>query len=116
MKTIIRVVLCVCLMASLSAGAQAKKAHTATGTIKPANSAAKKGGSFANSKVMTEEEFLKNFPEVKGITWAPGSVVTLEKADGSKEQYTIDRFDDEKKFVAAYGRILRQSQPATRNN
>ena len=116
MKTISRAILGICLIASVSAGAQTKKAHSTVKSTKPATIAPKTIVPASNSKVMGEEEFLKRFPEVKHITWAPGAVATLEKADGTKEQYSLDNYQEEKRFIAAYGKILRRAMSANNNN
>ena len=116
MKTIFGAILGISLIASVSAGAQTKKAHSSIKAIKPVIIAPKTTAPATNKKVMNEEEFLVRFPEVKTITWAPGAVATLEKADGSKEQYSLDNYMEEKRFIAVYGKILRRAMPAHSNN
>ena len=116
MKTIFGAIWGICLIANVSAGAQTKKAHSSIKTTKPGSIATKTIVSAPNNKVMNEVEFLKAFPEVKQITWAPGAVATLEKADGSKEQYSLDNYMEEKRFIAVYGKILRRAMPAHSNN
>lgn len=78
---------------------------------KKVNHAAHKPTVQVEQKVISEDAFLKKHTNVQSITWQPGYIVTLTKTDGSKETYRLDNRADEKKFVAAYGQILRQKTP-----
>ncbi len=93
------------IISSMHINAQTKKAqsHLTPKTNTTSNTVEK--------KVISEDEFLKKHTEVKNISWEAGYVATLEKTDGSKEVYHLDNRTDEKKFVANYGKILRQSHP-----
>ena len=93
-----------CIVSSMQLKAQSKRvqSHTSQKLSSTNNNVEK--------KVISESDFLKKYTSVKNISWEPGYVAILEKTDGSKELYHLDNRTDEKKFVAKYGQILRQSQ------
>lgn len=95
MKLIHKLTLGVCLLATVTVQAQKKHVtHKPNVTKVPVVKLAD-----------PDAEFKKLHPEVKSVTWERGMIVTLEKFDGSKERFSLDRFDDEQRAKKLYGKM-----------
>ena len=106
MKLFTKAALAICLVASLSVNAQSKKVKPAA-PAKPALPAHSPTSAEAARPSIEQRvaEFRKRNPDVKGFTWEKGMVLVIEKQDGSKEKYEMDKFNDEQAARGKYGRV-----------
>ena len=106
MKLFTKAALAICLVASLSVNAQTKKVKPAI-PAKPAAPAlppvpAEPARPTLQQRVV---DFKKRNPDVKDFSWEKGMILTIEKQDGTKERYEMDRFNDEQVARGKYGMI-----------
>lgn len=97
-----------CLLIGVSVNAQQKAqakrsahtTHTATKKVAPA--------SLPQQSAPVEDlnaDFLKSNSTVKSVKWEKGSILILEKTDGTTERYNVDKYQDEQEVRRLYGKV-----------
>ena len=95
MKIILKAAFGVSLLATLPVVAQTKKSHPSNATVKTVP---------VKFDLTSDELFLKRNPSIKTFSREPGYVLVIQKKDGTKESYSMDRFPDEQSFLKNYGK------------
>lgn len=95
MKLILKAAVGIFILANTPSIAQTKKIQPHP--TKTANTTVKK-------ELSSDELFLKRNSSIKTFSREPGYVLVIQKKDGTTERFSMDIFNDEKKFLNAYGK------------
>ncbi len=121
MKFFITAAITVSIFSSATVNAQAKKTVHSKPTPLHSKSIGQEQVATQSSTVMPPvaplekrvDAFMKKNSEIKSFFWEPGLELTIEKKDGTKENYKMDYYEVEKSVVAKYGVV--PLTPAIRN-